>query len=469
MVAQTNRMLLAAALDVALTLLSLRLSTEARLLLPFGKDLNEPTVQLNALVYVITALIWVTVFSQFSLYTRRRARFRDEWWILAFAVLLALLILAGLLYLSFRQMSRLQFLYFGSIDLALLSSAHLVRHIARTQIGAQERWRVLIAGDGPVGRDLAERLANHRAAGVNVIGFLTDNPDQRGAVIDGVEILATLDEATDVIQRERVSEIVLALPREAHDWMLEVIASLEALPVQVSLVPDVLDLAWFMTRVDDLYGVPLLRLRESPLNGPARAVKRLIDIAVSSVALLISAPLVLLAALWVRLDSPGPAFIRQIRVGENAQPFQMLKLRTMYAGAETATPPSPLTPQEAADADSAHKRRDDPRVTRAGRVLRRYSIDELPQLANVLRGDMSLVGPRPELPWLVECYAPWQRHRFAVPPGMTGWWQVNGRSDRPMHLNVEDDLYYIRNFSIWLDVVILLRTLPVVLSGRGAY
>jgi lipopolysaccharide/colanic/teichoic acid biosynthesis glycosyltransferase len=115
------------------------------------------------------------------------------------------------------------------------------------------------------------------------------------------------------------------------------------------------------------------------------------------------------------------------------------------------------------------KRPDDPRITRVGRTLRHYSIDELPQLVNVLRGEMSLVGPRPELPWLVDCYDNWQRHRFAVPPGMTGWWQVHGRSDRPMHLNVEDDLYYIRNYSLWLDLEIILRTIPVVLSGRGAY
>jgi lipopolysaccharide/colanic/teichoic acid biosynthesis glycosyltransferase len=116
-----------------------------------------------------------------------------------------------------------------------------------------------------------------------------------------------------------------------------------------------------------------------------------------------------------------------------------------------------------------HKRPEDPRVTRIGKALRHYSIDELPQLVNVLRGEMSLVGPRPELPWLVDCYQSWQRHRFAVPPGMTGWWQINGRSDRPMHLNVEDDLYYIRNYSLWLDLLILLRTIPAVFSGRGAY
>jgi lipopolysaccharide/colanic/teichoic acid biosynthesis glycosyltransferase len=184
----------------------------------------------------------------------------------------------------------------------------------------------------------------------------------------------------------------------------------------------------------------------------------------------------LVTALAVRLDSSGPALIRQKRIGENGEPFNMLKFRTMFAGAETAAPSGGETgkadEQEGAKIGSTEpirKRPNDPRVTRVGRTLRHYSIDEIPQLVNVLRGEMSLVGPRPELPWLVDCYEPWQRHRFAVPPGMTGWWQIHGRSDRPMHLNVEDDLYYIRNYSLWMDVQILLRTVPVVLSGRGAY
>jgi exopolysaccharide biosynthesis polyprenyl glycosylphosphotransferase len=296
----------------------------------------------------------------------------------------------------------------------------------------------------------------------------------RDAVVDGIRVLGNLDEAGTIVQRKRVSEIVLALPHEAYNRMLAVITTLETLPVQVSLVPDVLDLAWFMTRVDDLNGVPLLRLRESPLNGPARALKRLIDIVASSLLLILCAPLIAALAIWVKLDSPGPAFIWQERIGENAQPFKMVKLRSMYArGAKGAPNGSEAEQGEMSNTDQTpsgpHKRRDDPRVTRAGRYLRRFSIDELPQLVNVLRGEMSLVGPRPELPWLVDCYTPWQRHRFAVPPGMTGWWQINGRSDRPMHLNVEDDLYYIHNYSLWLDVIILLRTLPVVLGGKGAY
>jgi len=184
------------------------------------------------------------------------------------------------------------------------------------------------------------------------------------------------------------------------------------------------------------------------------------DLVVSAGLLITCGPLMLLIAILIKLDSPGPAIIRQQRVGENGRLFEMLKFRTMRAGEEQRVPK--LT-------DGLHKRPRDPRVTRLGRFLRRYSLDELPQLINVLKGEMSLVGPRPELPWLVERYESWQRRRFAVPPGMTGWWQVNGRSERPMHLHVEDDLYYIRNYSLWMDLVILLRTVPAVLSGRGAF
>jgi lipopolysaccharide/colanic/teichoic acid biosynthesis glycosyltransferase len=165
------------------------------------------------------------------------------------------------------------------------------------------------------------------------------------------------------------------------------------------------------------------------------------------------------------LDDGRPVLFRQQRVGENGRLFEILKLRTMVVNAEA--------PQASSRADEienpVHKHRSDPRITSVGRVLRRMSIDEIPQLVNVLRGEMSLVGPRPELPGLVDQYEPWQRQRLAVPPGMTGWWQVTGRSEKAMHLHTEDDMYYVRNYSIWLDLQILMRTLWVVVLGRGAF
>jgi lipopolysaccharide/colanic/teichoic acid biosynthesis glycosyltransferase len=166
------------------------------------------------------------------------------------------------------------------------------------------------------------------------------------------------------------------------------------------------------------------------------------------------------------LDSPGPVFFRQKRYGENGRIFEMYKFRTMSVGAEEKIHEVARTTE---DGNLIHKYPDDPRVTNVGKFLRRYSLDELPQLLNVLKGDMSLVGPRPELPWLVDRYDSWQRKRFAVPQGITGWWQINGRSDKPMHLNTEDDLYYVYNYSLWLDIQILLRTPWVVVRGRGAF
>jgi exopolysaccharide biosynthesis polyprenyl glycosylphosphotransferase len=454
---KTNRLLLMVGLDISLTLLSLWLATQLRAWLPLGRPLGERGAALEWPIYVLAVLIWVTTFSQFDLYTRRQTRFRQEARAVTVASLTALLILAGALYLSFRQVSRLQFLYFGALNVVLLNAAHALL-FARRRAG--EPWRVLIVGAGQSGRELAERILASTAGEVVVVGFLDDQRAVGSEICSQLRVLGRTDQVVPIASELSVCEVVLALPRDAQSRALALIAELEPLPLQVSLVPDVLDLAWFMTRVEDLNGIPILRLRESPLDGPARAVKRVMDLVVSAGLLITCGPLMLLIAILIKLDSPGPAIIRQQRVGENGRLFEMLKFRTMRAGEEQRVPK--LT-------DGLHKRPRDPRVTRLGRFLRRYSLDELPQLINVLKGEMSLVGPRPELPWLVERYESWQRRRFAVPPGMTGWWQVNGRSERPMHLHVEDDLYYIRNYSLWMDLVILLRTVPAVLSGRGAF
>jgi exopolysaccharide biosynthesis polyprenyl glycosylphosphotransferase len=194
--------------------------------------------------------------------------------------------------------------------------------------------------------------------------------------------------------------------------------------------------------------------------------KRIFDIAASAGLLLVLSPVLLLIALLIKLESPGPVFFLQERIGEQGRRFKMIKFRSMYAEADRRW-------QEVARRDEhgnlIHKLEDDPRVTRIGRKLRRTSLDELPQLINVLRGEMSLVGPRPEMPYIAAEYQPWQWQRFRVPPGITGWWQVNGRSDKPMHLHTEDDLYYIQNYSFWLDLRILLKTIAVVWQGHGAY
>jgi lipopolysaccharide/colanic/teichoic acid biosynthesis glycosyltransferase len=194
--------------------------------------------------------------------------------------------------------------------------------------------------------------------------------------------------------------------------------------------------------------------------------KRLVDLILGVAILILTLPIVALVAIVIRLDSEGPVIFRQQRVGENGRLFTMYKFRTMTAdAAERQASVTAYT----LSGELIHKRADDPRVTRIGRLLRRLSLDELPQLINVLRGEMSLVGPRPEMPWVVEQYDPWQYQRLAVPQGMTSWYVVNGRSEVPMHLNTEQDLRYIRDYSLFLDLKILWMSMGAVLKGRGAF
>jgi lipopolysaccharide/colanic/teichoic acid biosynthesis glycosyltransferase len=194
--------------------------------------------------------------------------------------------------------------------------------------------------------------------------------------------------------------------------------------------------------------------------------KRAFDLGLSLLALVIAIPLMALSMLTVYLEDGSPVIFRQKRVGRNGQLFEMFKIRTMVKNAGQLQSPRE---ELAVSSSLVNGGKEDPRITRVGRVLRRFSLDELPQLFNVLAGTMSLVGPRPELPDLAKKYEPWQRQRFSVLPGITGWWQINSRSDQPMQLHIEDDLYYIRNYSIWLDIQIIVRTIWVVLSGKGAY
>jgi lipopolysaccharide/colanic/teichoic acid biosynthesis glycosyltransferase len=194
--------------------------------------------------------------------------------------------------------------------------------------------------------------------------------------------------------------------------------------------------------------------------------KRAFDVLFGLFVLIMALPVMALSFLMVYLEDGCPIIFRQKRVGKDGHLFEMFKIRTMVKNAEQLQ--SQIEKRDSAG-NLIYKVKDDPRITRVGRLLRRFSLDELPQLFNVLAGTMSLVGPRPEIPYLAQKYEPWQRKRFDVLPGITGWWQVNSRSDKPMQLHIEDDLYYIQNYSIWLDLQILVRTIWVVLTGKGAY
>jgi exopolysaccharide biosynthesis polyprenyl glycosylphosphotransferase len=408
----------------------------------------------------------VLIFFVNSVYDgRRNFRVGDEITNLFLSSLLASIALAGTLYLSFRGVSRVLFLTFAGIAFLMLLAWRLAYRLVFSQgvIRGVQLKRVLIVGAGEIGRELEGQIRGFKNLGLEVAGFLDDDPI-KGRKFP--EILGTLDQAREVVGRHKIDEVVLTLPMRAYDKVKRMVAELHDVPVKVWVIPDYFSLTLHKASVEDFAGLPMLDLRAPALNDYQRLVKRVFDISISLSTLILSLPLTALIALAIRLDSLGPILLRQKRVGENGRLFEMLKFRTMVANAEQLRQSAEYYDEEG---HLIHKQADDPRVTRVGKILRRLSLDEIPQLFNVLKGEMSLVGPRPELPYLVEHYEPWQRKRFAVPQGMTGWWQVNGRSDNPMHLHTEEDLYYVQNYSILLDIEIMLKTIWVVLKGEGAY
>ncbi len=452
-------------LDLLVTEAALWLAQVVRLAVPYGERLSASDIALHPSLYLIVGVIWSGSLLAFVYQPRRTDRLGEELYALTLAAVVSTLLLAGALYLSFREVSRLLFIYFGLIDLALLVGAHLlVRLLLPLRGPGREPTRALIVGAGQVGLEVAASLLRQSSAALTIVGYVDDDPSRRGQTVGGARVLGGLEDTPDLIARLGVTEVVFTLPPREHDKVARLALDLQRWPVHVWIVPDYFDLALARTRLADLGGIPMIGLREPAIDGVRQVVKRVFDVALAVLGLVLGAPLFLLIALAIRLDSAGPIIFKQQRVGENCRLFWMYKFRSMGAAADPGTPGAAR-----ADLPLPHKRKDDPRVTRVGRVLRRTSLDELPQLWNVLKGDMSLVGPRPELPWLVNQYQAWQRRRFAVPPGMTGWWQVNGRSDRPMHLHTEDDLYYIQNYSFLLDVHIILKTIGAVLRGKGAY
>ncbi len=452
--------------DLALMVTALLLATAARRTLPFGKSAPPSVWTIPWPVYVLGLIVWLAVFVALDVYHPRLLTQPGLELLRALgATIFAWLILAGMLYFSFRDVSRLQYLYFLLICLALVIVHRLaIWRVLRHWGYATRQRRVLIVGTGGIARDIAHAIQSQEWSGLALAGFVTDRSDDPPPA--DLPLLGTLADVPTLVTAQNIAEVVIALPRDGADGLLEFVRQLQSLPVNIRLIPDYFDMAFLRLSTENFGGMPLLSLKEPVLDPFQRVVKRAFDLVLTSLLLIPALPLMGLIALAIKRDSPGPVLFRQTRVGEGGRLFTMLKFRTMIVGAEIM---QDAVNQLDEEGHILHKRADDPRVTRVGRWLRRTSLDELPQLFNILRGEMSLVGPRPEMPWLVEKYEAWQRKRFEVPQGLTGWWQINGRADRPMHLHTEDDLYYIRNYSVWLDLKILWKTVQAVLLRRGAF
>jgi exopolysaccharide biosynthesis polyprenyl glycosylphosphotransferase len=447
---------------------------QMRLWLPFGRVVlpewagqlyDSPTLWMHIGVMVV----WMVSLILASVYTPRKvAYWGEELQRLLLGHVAASLILAGLLYLAKFVLPRLTFAYYFLLVLALFVTTRALMRLwyRMRNEPALETMRLVAAGDGAPVESLAEQMQQIGWPGLQLVGVVNQDGAQ-GSRTGALPVLGSLDRIEEIIVRSHADGVIVAMPRELHSELASLVARLNRLPVRLYIVPDYFDLAFFDATIERLGTIPVIGLRDPAIDGLQRILKRVMDVGVSATVLLLLAPVLGLAAAAIKIEDAGPVIYRTSRMGENGRVFQMLKLRSMVVGADAMQAQLIV---ESEDGKVVHKRMDDPRVTRVGRVLRRTSIDELPQLVNVLRGEMSLVGPRPELPWLVDRYASWQHKRFAVPQGMTGWWQINGRSADPLlYEHVDEDLYYIQNYSLWLDIQILWKTLAVVLRGRGAY
>jgi len=309
---------------------------------------------------------------------------------------------------------------------------------------------VLIVGGGKLGQRLYERIEKNPWTGFKVIGFLDDNPSRRRKGVCGLPVLGSVSDVAEVIREHNVDQLFIALPFEQQARLKEILDLISDETVDVRIVPDVFSFVTLNPQIADFDGLPILSLRESPLHGWNKILKRAFDIVFSLAALLVFLPVMAVIYVLIKIFTPGPALYKQKRMGMDGRIFDIYKFRTMKVDAERETGPVWAT-------------KDDPRRTPLGKFLRRYNLDELPQFFNVLLGHMSVVGPRPERPELIEKFKksiPKYMLRHKTKAGITGWAQVNGwRGDTSLEKRIQYDLYYIENWSLWFDLQIIFRTI----------
>jgi Undecaprenyl-phosphate glucose phosphotransferase len=467
MIRQTTRRiaLLLLASDLAATAFALVAAYDLRFrveIVPVTKGVPDAASYYRLLP--IMAVLWPVVYYFYGLYQVRRHHTRmEEGLAILVATGLATLLLTGVATFSRGfTYSRLVLVLFFGLDVFFVFAG---RTAIRRYL--EEAWRhgvgvrqVLVVGAGRLGRAVVEKLVEHPEAGLRAAGFVDDDARKRGETIHGVPVIGTTAEAARIVEERRIDTVFLALPLEAHRAMLSVLKDVGKTVADVRVVPDLLQHITFRAAVEDLDGLPVVHLTQTPLTGWMSLTKRSLDIAISLAALVLFSPLFGIIALAIRLEDGGPVFYGQTRMGLDGRPFEIRKFRSMRVGAEDGSGPVWAGPEDA-------------RCTRVGRVLRRTSLDELPQLRNVLRGEMSLVGPRPERPEFVREFKekyPQYMVRHRVRAGMTGWAQVHGwRGNTSLSKRIEYDLYYIENWSLSLDLKILWLTIKHGFRHRNAY
>jgi exopolysaccharide biosynthesis polyprenyl glycosylphosphotransferase len=420
---------------------------------------------------ILLNAILIATFSQNNAWARRRGEFwLDEVSRAGYATIVGIALMMAITFL-FRPLafSRLLLLWTIVFTILFIALARLLRRVILTVLYQRGSGtdQAIVVGSGEVGRGVIRTLLARPDLGFQTIGYLDDATGENNIGLGRIPHLGCWQELPNVLrQHPNLHTVFIALPSELHMQIGYMVRLCQGFAVQARVVPDLLQLSLNRVEFNNMAGIPMLSVRDVRLSRSGQIVKRAVDF--GTVLLLAPAALLIsgIIALAIKLDSAGPVLFAQERIGQNGRPFPMIKFRSMVVNADDQK----QALQEMNDASGPiFKIRNDPRLTRAGRLLRRFSLDELPQLYNVFVGDMSLVGPRPPLAEEVGCYQPWHRQRLEIKGGMTGLWQVSGRSDLTFDEQCLLDIYYIENWSLALDVRILLQTLPYTLFGRGAY
>jgi len=418
----------------------------------------------------VVCLVWVIFLYSFKMYGSIRTLRKPELFgIIIKSSLAGFITFSGLMYLyKLTHISRIFVVMFFLIStlLIILEKVLLIvffRHIRRKGLNYRN---ILVVGTGKRAKNFIDIVHRHKEFGFKIIGMVDEDASKKGEVLYGYKVLGILNDMIEIIHSNVVDEVIFIVPRA---WLGKIehimhFCENEGLKVHVSV--DYFELKLSSARLGELYGMPLLTFDTTPSLLEHLLIKRLADVAVSAVLLIILAPLFLLTAILIRLTSPGPVFFRQERCSLNGRRFTLYKFRTMVKGAESQL--KDVLSLNEMDGP-VFKITNDPRITGLGNFLRKFSIDELPQLYNVFKGDMSLVGPRPPIPAEVDKYDSWQRRRLSMRPGLTCLWQVNGRNKiTDFNTWARLDLEYIDNWSLWLDVKLLFKTFPAVILASGA-
>jgi len=449
------------ALDAAVLTLAFAAAYFTRFYGPFEHE-SLPPPEETFKVLVCALVVFPITFHQARLYTTNRVRTHvGEVFEIFKATITATLILVAVTYFTRDRYSRLTLSIFVGYGFVGVSA---VRLTFRATLNAVRRRgfdlkSILVIGAGALGQRVVETIHGHRELGFKVVGVLTRNAEKVGQRIDGAPVMGLVMEVGEVLDRQPVDQVIVALPVEDQPLLKDLMEVLAQRTVDVKVVPDLYQYITLGGGLEEFGGLPIISLQGVPLHGWNLVAKRAFDVLFAAAALAVTAPVMLVVSALIKLTSPGPVFYRQERMGMDGRTFDILKFRTMRESAEAG--------------GAVMATRDDPRRTGLGAFLRGLSVDELPQLFNVLKGDMSLVGPRPERPVFIEEFRrqiPRYHLRHKVKAGITGWAQVNGlRGQTSIQKRIEYDLYYIENWSLLLDLKILVRTALGGFLSRNAY